>query len=389
MLRKTLPLLMITLLHASSSNAQWTTVNTGITSTILDMVFVDDNVGYACGVNGVMIKTTNGGDNWTEVENPATGYLWAVQFLDATNGYAVGDYGEVIRTTDGGDTWTLSVTSILTTNRDLHFVDATTGYICGEGDLLYKTTDGGSSFTSTVTTGNVESFFVHFFDTENGIVSGQSGHFMLTDDGGISFTDVLNGGVDLAWKDIEFPNNGTVGYALNLGNVYKTTNSGASWTEIDINGSPQWDAHYLSADVGIAVADDGMVNTTLDGGTFTYEWAPVTPDLRTCYVKPDGTAFIAGVQGLMMKKALSIGIAEGNAARSLDIVYDATGLPQLNASTSMIGAPFVMHDAAGRNVGQGRITSSLTPLGVNLSRGTYSVQLLLKSDRPVGRFLVR
>ncbi|HNX79725.1 MAG TPA: YCF48-related protein [Prolixibacteraceae bacterium] len=72
--------------------------------------FVDSLNGWAVGVNGVIIKTTNGWD-WVAQNNPDNNSLNDVFFLNAQEGWAVGD-NIILHTTDGGINWVKEAESL-------------------------------------------------------------------------------------------------------------------------------------------------------------------------------------------------------------------------------------------------------------------------------------
>ena len=94
----------------SNSFAQWTEQSSGITSPLYSVSAVDNNVAWACGENGVVLRTINSGVNWTTTTspNPSVG-LYTIRGIDAMIalvGGASANAGHVFKTIDGGQTWT-------------------------------------------------------------------------------------------------------------------------------------------------------------------------------------------------------------------------------------------------------------------------------------------
>jgi len=131
----------------------------------LDCCLVDEQVGYAVGEDGVIIKTEDGGQSWTHLEhNLTTVKLWGVHFVDQNTGYVVGSEATVLKTTNGGNTWTqLTVPAGAALHiRGVHFTDPQTGVIVGGSEHLwqmedrigfyyqagyvYRTSDGGQTW---------------------------------------------------------------------------------------------------------------------------------------------------------------------------------------------------------------------------------------------------
>jgi photosystem II stability/assembly factor-like uncharacterized protein len=125
-------------------------------------------VGYAqkdTVVQGIMVRTTDGGATWTETAFPTVDNFTDVFFSDAEIGYAAGIstsfHGIVLRTTNAGETWeplfTSPDTMILNIVRFLP--DTKEGFIVGEHvsydslgfpvnkSYVARTTDGGATWS--------------------------------------------------------------------------------------------------------------------------------------------------------------------------------------------------------------------------------------------------
>ncbi len=97
---------------------------------------------WMCGFNGGIYHTTDGGNNWQRLRNGndvtlPRYYLWDIVFKDEQNGWAVCDNGKVIRTDDGGQHW--EEYDQFTTNALRSIA------VCANGDLLVAG-DNGSIF---------------------------------------------------------------------------------------------------------------------------------------------------------------------------------------------------------------------------------------------------
>jgi photosystem II stability/assembly factor-like uncharacterized protein len=93
-----------TVLRKSISDTVWKSVSSGI---IGDGVFhgvsaPSENVAYVCGTNGMIFKSTNGGETWKKEKIPTTKNINAIYFFDESHGFAVGDSGLILYTSTGG-----------------------------------------------------------------------------------------------------------------------------------------------------------------------------------------------------------------------------------------------------------------------------------------------
>jgi photosystem II stability/assembly factor-like uncharacterized protein len=111
-----------------------------------DIVLLRDGNGWRCGY-GVMQHTTNGGKTWEWQELRNDNYT-ALDVHGALVAYACGGEGSICATKDGGASWeTLRNGNELTKKkyrlRDIVFRDELHGYAVGEKGLVIYTDDGG------------------------------------------------------------------------------------------------------------------------------------------------------------------------------------------------------------------------------------------------------
>lgn len=136
------------LIKTNDGGTSWTEVSVGTTENLRRMHFISETEGWLVGSDGVMFKTTDGGDTWQSLTSGVSVSLYGVFFVNKTLGFAVGKDDHVLKTTDGGATWT---TNVLNTNEDLNsivFKDENTGWITGKDNVLMATTDGGNTWTN-------------------------------------------------------------------------------------------------------------------------------------------------------------------------------------------------------------------------------------------------
>lgn len=76
-----------------------------------DIHMVNSMIGYACALDGYLVKTTDGGLTWNDQTSGSTENLNEIFFVDAKTGYIACTAGTVLKTTDGGDNFNLAVIS--------------------------------------------------------------------------------------------------------------------------------------------------------------------------------------------------------------------------------------------------------------------------------------
>jgi len=93
-----------TILRKSMSDTGWRPASTGIVrdGSLLGVSAPSANVMYVCGSNGMIFKSSNGGDTWIDQTQQTRRNVNAIFFFDETHGFAVGDSGLILHTSNGG-----------------------------------------------------------------------------------------------------------------------------------------------------------------------------------------------------------------------------------------------------------------------------------------------
>ncbi len=258
------------MLSSDDGGASWVPVESGVSVRIRDFHFVDAQIGYAAGREGVIIKTTDGGNSWSApLETNTETHLTDLFFLDENVGFASGEGGLILKTTDGGATWNLLPTGVTRALNRVHFLDENTGFASGFVTVL-KTTDGGASW-QTISVGTVANFTaLTFADDANGFVAGTAGRISRTTDGGETWT-VLNTGIGGNINQIFFTDAQMGWLAGSSGALWKTTDGGATWTEQSTGTADElFGVGALDGNRVIAVgANDRRLRTANGGETWT------------------------------------------------------------------------------------------------------------------------
>ena len=148
------------------SNAQWITQYPYTAAVGLrDIEFINLNTGWICG-DGIILKTTNRGQNWIIQNNPVPDkLLFSIHPIDSNIVYCAGWFDTLLKTTNGGNNWYTLLNGIIGQSfcyEALFFINANTGWFAGTGNYVHKTTNGGISFDSVYLLGEHKDF--HFKD---------------------------------------------------------------------------------------------------------------------------------------------------------------------------------------------------------------------------------
>jgi photosystem II stability/assembly factor-like uncharacterized protein len=201
---------------------------TGVTTSLNSINFLDSLNGFACGANGVIIKTSNGGLNWTAINNGVLNIrLNAVSFRNNLNGIAVGDSGVVYLTTNGGTNWTLQ--TFLTTRNLLKVKYYNEGIaITGEyGIIIRRDIAGSFQIKTSKTKSDIRGISGTYASNH---ICGGGGFIRNNKNGSDNYFNFEINPMMANLVDIVFADS-TTGYAISSLNdaIIKTNDGGSIW----------------------------------------------------------------------------------------------------------------------------------------------------------------
>ncbi len=142
-----------------AQNFDWTAQNSGVTVLLNDVFFADNQTGWAVGDDGIIVNTTNGGQNWLPQVSGTTEQLRAVFFIDANTGWAVGGTlnKTMIKTTNGGSDWQVASANSIPNSLmlDIEFANINNGWTITI-DSIFMTTDGGNTWNTEAFQNTIE-----------------------------------------------------------------------------------------------------------------------------------------------------------------------------------------------------------------------------------------
>lgn len=201
---------------------------------LYDVYFINSSIGWVCGGNGHIFKTTNGGIDWNEQSSYEHRLLRTIFFIDSNNGWAAGtniSFNDVLlRTTDGGTNWTDYDMGTTDDFLSVYFINSNIGWLASNL-RLYKTTNGGNDWTANPA--NITQTYSIFFANENiGWAAGQK--LYKTTDAGLNWNEITRP-VPAGWQynlifEIYFYDE-LKGWAGTQDGIYYSSDGGASWVK--------------------------------------------------------------------------------------------------------------------------------------------------------------
>lgn len=126
------------ILKSSSDLLSWDTIYQ-TTETISDIVFDEVNTGYAVIQPSIIIKTTDGGISWDTIYNSSDKVLQKIDVVNEEILFACGNNGVVIRSINGGLEWTQDQFPTSANLNQIIMFDQNNGYVMSNS-ICYRLT---------------------------------------------------------------------------------------------------------------------------------------------------------------------------------------------------------------------------------------------------------
>jgi len=207
-------------------------------------------------------------NQWEILSSPTNDFLRKLFFLDTNNGWACGLTGTIVNTSDGGFSWVLQNSTVTTPIVDMYFIDINNGWaltypqVPPFGTIILKTTNGGSQwYADSVFFENEIMSTIYFFDNTTGLVGGND--IKKTTDGGLTwFNANIDSGIvsTLPVNDFNFYNN-SFGYACGgrldvAGVIWRTIDGGNNWSSFGLSADQIFDVFIFDSIKAIALSGD-------------------------------------------------------------------------------------------------------------------------------------
>jgi len=257
------------LLHTTDGGDNWQTMQVGASAdNFRDLDFVNENTGWVSGENSAMYKTTNGGLNWSALNVPTSSIIRSICFLNESLGWAVTleDY-KILKTTDGGETWTQQFSGLSGNlhHVDVCFTDENNGFIIGfilgsqSQDYILKTTDGGQTWNTNFNYQDYNLSSLYFVNNELGWVGGMNGFLIKTTDAGDTW-QIQNSETGNLISDLFFFNESNGWFTGFEGTLYNTNDGGTSWLHNNVLIQDDLrSVYFVNQTNGWAVGSNGII----------------------------------------------------------------------------------------------------------------------------------
>jgi photosystem II stability/assembly factor-like uncharacterized protein len=153
--------------------------------TLYTVHFLNANTGLTAGMQGLIARTTNAGNNWTIVHSGGPHLHDVAKFINENTAYSINSNGDVFRSTNGGVNW-FTTANISPGIHYIQFLNENTGYLGGPSGI-YKTTNGGYNWVNAKS--GINCGYLEFYDANTGFASGYNAKCFRTTNGGNNWID--------------------------------------------------------------------------------------------------------------------------------------------------------------------------------------------------------
>ena len=149
-MKETIILIFLILCFTNTkTHSKWTISDLGYNIAFNKVYFVNPNTGWILTNSGIILKTTDQGENWEEIDFNENIQFISITFIDNKTGWLIGyrqnGYSNLYKTTNEGADWQIIkiFNEIIVS---IYFIDSQTGWAIGLSSSIYYSNDGGNSW---------------------------------------------------------------------------------------------------------------------------------------------------------------------------------------------------------------------------------------------------
>jgi photosystem II stability/assembly factor-like uncharacterized protein len=251
--------------YSDSNGETWSRAKTPAGVPLLTSVhFASGDTLWATGHDSMILKSVNNGQEWTQAYSSEKDKrpLMDVLFIDANVGYAVGAYGAFYETTDGGKTWAA--------RKAISSPSKPPARKAGKARA--------ESFEDEPEKTDEDRHLNSIIKLSDGrlLIVGEAGTMMVSADAGKSWSRLNSPYKGSFFGAVQANNGAVIVYGLR-GNVYRSTDGMRSWSQLALGTKSSFMGSTKFADGAIVLAglsgtllisrDNGQSFTALNSGT--------------------------------------------------------------------------------------------------------------------------
>jgi eukaryotic-like serine/threonine-protein kinase len=286
---------------------EWKRITSPTSNNLNAVNFVSDSIGYACGNQGVIIKTINGGSSWGLLNDTSGSNLYSLKFFNTSTGFVVGENGTILFTVNSGETWQKMSSGVGESLFKIYFIKSTgIGFIVGGKGTILKSVDYGQTWNPVHSPTNKLLYCCAFSDPNNGIIVGWGGTVLRTQDQGNTWIqeDKFS---DAYFRSISFADD-NIGVLVGGGGIIaRTNNDGKDWSSVNSSvASGLYAVYFLNNNFGLILGSKGEVLISKDAGkTWQQTSSGQFTSLTAVTATPSNRIFVVGFNGIILSSTIT------------------------------------------------------------------------------------
>lgn len=375
-MNKYLLIFFINLIVSYNLKAQsvWSVLNSTVAVDLLKVQCLSDDTLFLFGDNGILLRSTDGGNNFTIKQNITASIYTTGHFINTDTGFAASGTGYLKRTYDGGNNWSI-VYGCQCFISDVCFSNKSIGVMCDIGGI-YCTDNGGSNWAIVANNSSKKIVAVEdsvFFSIFHNYV------FRIADAGLSHTSQVVNTLSSAYLSGISFIDSHH-GYTVSSdGYIYRTIDQGLNWMPVNSNTILDVsDIDFVDSLHGFMIAG-GLRNTiykSIDGG---HNWMLdyVASDPIESITHCNGSVYACGQNGLVLKKQVSLVGIEETAKKSLSIqLSPSNDLVLIASADDFAEKPFRIFNVTGQLMINGKFLPGQNEINISMVQsGNYILEV--------------
>ncbi len=296
---------------------------------LLTDVCVEGDKVVAVGDWGHILISLDNGESWNQANVPVQNLLTAVDFVGTQHGWAVGHEGVILHSSDGGNNWQLQYANPhrvlsdeemdqLTDDQfaklpqagspllDVWFRDENTGFAVGAYGMFLGTQDAGKTWVDVSSRiENIDGWHLNAIEANgDGVVyiAGEKGILFRSDDGGDNWITLTSPYGGSYFGAMTGAGNDDI-YVFGLqGNSFKSSDRGATWVRSKSkNTNGLMDGVVIGSKSVVMVGNSGVILTSKDGGlNFSMQITPSRESILAIERLANGKLILVGQGGVQL-----------------------------------------------------------------------------------------
>ena len=293
-------LICLILISIEGYSQGWIQQNSGVSSSLKKIVFVNSNTGFVCGSVGKILKTTNGGTNWSALTSGTSNDLYSITFADSVNLWACGASGTIIKTTNGGTNWSSLASNTTVTLRSIFYSGLYSSNFalntCGDNGVVLATVNAGANWFPLTNSSTQALNTVYFPNIVTGFAFGNNGTVLYTTGSTFAQWTFPNSDNILDSKGTFF----SIILTTSGGKVAKSFNNGGNWNLISTGTTNALNGVAVKGKKVWVAGAGGTVRYSNDSGyTWQAQVTNITSNLNSIFMTDTLHGWIAGDNGFI------------------------------------------------------------------------------------------